>query len=372
MEERVVWECKPRTRAKLAILDAYLSAWFNILAVSGIKHVIYIDAFCGPGAYTGGEKGSPVVAAERASEAATQFPGFKPTLFFIDQDRDALEHLAGLPPIANPHPNVSITIFNGEFLGELDKILSYLKRHPNSPTFSFVDPFGFGQSPYEKLKLLMHNRSSELFINFMCGFMNRFKTHRDDDVRQKIMDMIGTADLDAITSASDPIDKMCALFEQNLRRLGRHTSRFAMRDEGNIRDNAFFFCGNNALGLKKIKEAMWVVDPIHGSEFSAHRQAKIVPGQVSLFDPEPYTAPLSHLIRKKFAGLKYVAVKDIFRWVVEETPTYLERHARMELEHMYGRGEITVHDPGAKTIKRQKFKWPERLMLTFSVASATS
>ena len=41
-----------------------------------------------------------------------------------------------------------------------------LKQHLVSPTFSFIDPFGFGHNPLEKAKLLMHNEHSELFINF--------------------------------------------------------------------------------------------------------------------------------------------------------------------------------------------------------------
>lgn len=333
--------------------------------MSGVRHVIYVDGFCGPGEYTGGEDGSPVLAAKRASEAAEQFPGFKATLFFIDQDQEVLAHLETLGSVAAPHQNVSINLLRGDFLGELDKILSYLKLHPRAPIFSFVDPFGFGQSPYEKLKLLMHNSSSELFINFMCGFMNRFKDHHDEDVRDKIREMIGIEDLSQFKSSSDPIGEMCRLFEINLRKLGKHTLKFAMRDEGNIRDNAFFFCGRNALGFKKIKEAMWRIDPIHGSEFSAHREQKNDARQVTLFEDTAYTAPLGRLLSDRFKGMKAVPTKTIFKWVNEETPTFLDRHARSELEYLLERQNITYSDPSPTARKRQRFHWPDRLLVTF-------
>jgi three-Cys-motif partner protein len=151
-------------------------------------------------------------------------------------------------------------ILQGEFASKVEEIVTYLSEHPDSPTFSFIDPFGFGQSPLEKIKQLMHNEHSELFINFMCGFMNRFKEHENPDITNKIKAMMGVADLRAFIDAEDSIDAFCFSFEAQLRRIGRYTLKFMMRDEKHIRDNAFFFCGRNSRGFQKIKEAMWKVD----------------------------------------------------------------------------------------------------------------
>ncbi len=361
-----LWPCKPRTKAKLEIVSGYLAAWFSILAAKGFQHAIYIDGFCGPGKYSTGEEGSPVIAARHANSTAQKYPNFKATLIFIDEDPKALEHLATIDAIKKQHPNIVIEIKNGKFSDEIDGILDYLKKNPNSPTFSFVDPFGFGQSPFEKLKLLMHNEHSELFINFWCGYMNRFKEHEDEDVTQKIKEMMGSDNLDAFINAADPIGALCKGFEANLKTLGKYTLKFAMRDEGNIRDNAFFFCGRQPRGFEKIKEAMWRIDPEHGNAFSAHTELKAqTSGQVSLFDKQPHTGGLSSLLINKFSHQSNVSVETIFKWVIEETDSFLPTHARAELERLYEKGSIAYHDPQSTGRKRRANDWPKRLLITF-------
>lgn len=85
----------------------------------------------------------------------------------------------------------------------------------------------------------MHNQSSEIFVNFMCGFMNRFKEHENEEITEKIKSMVGENDLSQIINADDSIDAFCLAFENNLKSIGRYSLKFMMRDEKHIRDNAF-------------------------------------------------------------------------------------------------------------------------------------
>jgi three-Cys-motif partner protein len=135
-ESNHLWECPPRTKAKLEILSQYLGAWFGILAIKGFPHVYYIDGFCGPGEYLGGEKGSPVIAARLASSTAQQYPGFKATLICIDKEPKAVKHLKSLDAIKNQHSNVTIDIKEGVFVNEVENIIAALKRNPDSPWLS--------------------------------------------------------------------------------------------------------------------------------------------------------------------------------------------------------------------------------------------
>jgi len=364
MPTKVLWPCAPRTKAKLAIVNAYLGAWFGILAAKGFKHIVYVDGFCGPGSYETGEDGSPIIAARMASATAARHPDFKATLVFVDKKKAALEHLQSLDAIKNPHPNVEIKIMHGAFADKVDEIVAYLKAHPNSPTFSFVDPFGFGKSPFEKFAQLMHNDNSEIFFNLMCGFMNRFKEHDDENVTDKIKSILGKDDLTTIINAADPIDAICDAFEGSLKEIGKYTLKFMMRDEGNIRDNAFFFCGRNSKGFEKIKEAMWKVDPENGSSFSAHREARDQI-QASLFDKSAQTSRLGLLMSERFKGRTDMPVSEIFAWVVEGTDVFLPPHARKELEFLLAQGRISYKDPNGSTRKKQANAWPERLLVTF-------
>lgn len=361
------WECKPRTKAKLEIVKTYLSAWFGILALKGYRHVIYIDGFCGPGEYLGGEEGSPVIAARLASATAQKFPGFRATLIFIDQDVNALNHLQSIDAIKGLHSNIKIDVKQGDYSKELESTMTYLKENPTSPTFSFIDPFGFGQSPFEEIRHLMHNDHSELLINFWVGFMNRFKRHPHEGVIQKIKGMVGSDNLTPIINAKDPIKEFCEEFEGNLKQVGRFTLKFMMRDEGNIRDNAFFFCGKHRRGFEKIKEAMWKVDPVQGNSFSAHSGAKAKSnGQTNLFDTfkaRDQIAELGEILLGQFKGRSGLPVKDISNWTIEETESFLPTHARKSLEWLFENNKTTFIDPEGR--KRRAGTWPDRLLVTF-------
>lgn len=361
------WICDHGTRAKLAILRGYLGAWFNILAASGFRHAIYFDGFCGPGQYVGGEDGSPVVATRVANSVAAKFPHFQAHIVCVDQSATTLEFLAQLPDMKKRHPQVSTDIRHGTFEGSIGEIFSNHRYPRDWPTFSFVDPFGFGGLSFASLGLLMRNESSEIFVNLMCGFMNRFKDHPDVEVRQKIERMIGVDNLDRVLDAPDGISELCNVYHENLLKLGRHVLRFMMRDEKNVRDNALFFCGRNKRGFEKIKEAMWRIDPIYGagfSEFSTQRDTlfQSLPGL-----DRPQTTSLRTQLIEKFKGRRDVPMSQLIAYTVEETETFLPKHLRMELEHLLGTQQINFVDPHPGARKRRKGGWPERLLISFRI-----
>jgi len=81
-----VWDADPHTLAKLEILKAYLQAWMPILARQAASRdrgceIVYVDAFSGPGEYSGGEPGSPLVAIRVAQEHVSEFPTPIPDVF---------------------------------------------------------------------------------------------------------------------------------------------------------------------------------------------------------------------------------------------------------------------------------------------------
>ena len=65
MVEKAVWPMEQHTRAKHEILRRYLGAWFPILAGGGFNpRLVFLDGFAGPGVYSSGEPGSPLIAIE--------------------------------------------------------------------------------------------------------------------------------------------------------------------------------------------------------------------------------------------------------------------------------------------------------------------
>ena len=87
------WPLEPHTAAKHEILRRYLNAWFPILG-SYQGRVVFLDGFAGPGIYSHGESGSPIVAL-RALLEHSYFPRLKSefVFWFLEPRRDRFESL---------------------------------------------------------------------------------------------------------------------------------------------------------------------------------------------------------------------------------------------------------------------------------------
>jgi three-Cys-motif partner protein len=92
-DEPTLWEAEPHTLAKHGILKSYFDAWTAILARSTQSaELLFVDGFAGPGEYTNGEPGSPIVALNAVLNHTVNLP--KPVRFiFIENRRDRFEHL---------------------------------------------------------------------------------------------------------------------------------------------------------------------------------------------------------------------------------------------------------------------------------------
>ena len=56
-----IWDKQPHTRAKHEILRRYLDAWLPIMSRYN-ERLLILDGFAGPGEYTDGSDGSPLIA----------------------------------------------------------------------------------------------------------------------------------------------------------------------------------------------------------------------------------------------------------------------------------------------------------------------
>jgi Fe2+ or Zn2+ uptake regulation protein len=65
-----------------------------------------------------------------------------------------------------------------------------------------------------------------------------------------------------------------------------------------------------------------------------------------MFETGPQTQTLSGLILSEFGGRSGVSVEEVFRWVVENTNSFLPTHVRIELEFLHQKGLISaIEDP---------------------------
>jgi hypothetical protein len=133
---------------------------------------------------------------------------------------------------------------------------------------------------------------------------------------------------------------------------------FRMLNRGNAVDYFLFFATNNLLGLRRMKESMWKVDPTGEFQFSDYTDASM---QLSLFAAAPNHDALREMITENFRGKK-VEIGKLEDWVVADTP-FLPAHIRTPvLVPMEQEGAVTVLNPKPG---RRKGWYPAGTILKF-------
>lgn len=174
-----LWPLDAHTRGKHLVLKRYLHAWFPILG-SRWDRILFIDGFAGPGKYTGGESGSPIIALNAFKEHRYRDNIRGEIVFiFIEKRGDRARHLDKLIEAVKPTlpGNCKVYVVQGAFDATLTESLNDLDEQEKrlAPAFVMVDPFGVSGTPMSMLRRILGNPQSEVYVSFMYEAMNRFK-----------------------------------------------------------------------------------------------------------------------------------------------------------------------------------------------------
>jgi three-Cys-motif partner protein len=347
------WDIPEHTRAKHQLLDRYLGGWYPILSKFNSR-VLYIDGFAGRGRYNDGSEGSPLVALRRLLDHR-HLPAMKATEFvfmFIEHNKSNAESLQNevdrLKAEYSPWPsNIRESVLHSTFAEEMETIVNLLREQKKrlAPAFIFVDPFGWTKFPMSLLGELMQNPKSEIFVNFMAGHVMRFAEW--DQQEQQIEELFGMPQIEVMRDYAEGANRVEYLRDVYARELGRragfkYMQSFAMINHtGNI--SYYLVHGTKEpLGVKKMKDAMWHVDPGGGYTFSDR-----LAGEDVLFTTDPDFRPLDKELLRHYAGRSDVTADEMGWHAVLNTP-YRETHVRPRLRKLEGEGAITVHRPSGK------------------------
>jgi three-Cys-motif partner protein len=353
--KEIIWEIDPHTEAKHKILENYLKAWFPILS-SFDYGVNYIDGFAGPGEYKNGEKGSPVVALEVALNHTAEFKkGIK--FIFIEQDQKRAENLSKKINELDLPKDFATSVVCGEFDKVINEILDNLeeKNRLISPTFLFIDPFGFSGIPMTTIQRLLSYNMVEVFINFSVDSINRFIG--TEEAGEHIYELFGSKDsVDIIfkNSIVDLRDHYQIILEQS----AKYVRYFEMRNRQNKPVYYLFFATNNHYGHLKMKEAMWKVDPEGDFKFSDRTD----PDQIVLLEKNNDDI-LCEELQSKFHS-ETVTVKTIEEYVFDKT-AFIRKHMTAALKLAEVKEIIEVKEFKTDGKKRRKNTFPNNAVVIF-------
>ncbi len=358
-----LWPIQPHTVAKHRILRNYQNAWLPIITTWNGR-AVFVDGFAGPGRYVGGEDGSPIIALRIALEHSR--PIRAQVLFHFIEDRlDRYEHLKNVLEAEFPRlpPNLSYQVHHARFDETLTQVLDELdgQRRTLSPTFAFLDPFGYSDTPLGIVKRLVQNPKCEVLINFNYEELNRFlslESQASNFDRQfgstNWRDCVGIADSEQRRSCVHEAYKSSL---ENVADI-RYVRSFEMINETNRTDYFLFFGTNSYAGLKKMKQSMWRADPSGNFQFS---DATWNPNQPTLFSLGPDFSFLESVLPAALIPEGEVPVERVERFVVEETP-FLDTHYKKNvLAPLERAGHLTV----VSSPRKRDFSYPPGTILRF-------
>lgn len=358
------WDITPHTKAKHEILKRYLGAWFPILS-KWEGRLIYLDGFAGPGVYTGGELGSPVIALQTAVNHVL-LPRLKEiTFLFIERDKARAqklsqvlkEHFPTLPT------NIKYSVYDAEFAPTFEQGLNELEKQGANlaPTFAFLDPFGFSGLPMKLIGRLLKCDKCEVLVTFMTGFVRRFH----DELRESALnELFATDEWKKIREISAPDESekfLLQLYESQLKKLGgaKYIRSFGLIGQSNQTIYYLVFATKHLRGLELMKDAMWKVDRTGSFKFSditGFNQSFLMD-----YENQPTWVPnAANAVYRKFKG-QTVKDSEVYRFIIAETPfpkrkiilSYLEKNSPPKI--------INVMRPG-KSLRG----FPDGCLITFS------
>lgn len=363
-----LWEAEPHTRAKHAILRRYLDAWFPILATHH-RQLVYFDGFAGPGRYSGGEEGSPLIALNAARRHFSRLRNSELVFVFVEQNPKLAARLADeIKQLKLPSRQFKTYVVNDECQTALRKLLDQLDQRKWSavPTFALLDPFGVKGLPFTLVQRLLQKRFCEALITFMTFAAQRWHGELPHHINAL------TGDPSAATQLAESPHKAettRALYQASLTGVARFTQCFRMRSRSDQPIYDLFFATQNDLGFLRMKEAMWAVDKTGQFKFSDAND----PNQTTMFEPEPELV-LARGLLKMFAGQR-VVYEQVERYVIEKT-VYLPAHAKkalhaLESGPLSASAGIMVDEFKRDGSRRRGHYFANGTFVTFSGASDT-
>jgi three-Cys-motif partner protein len=362
-----LWEAKPHTLAKISILQAYLSRWFEIIGSKFPNDLWYIDGFAGPGEYKNSPTGSPVAAISAASDAlqrlGARWKAGKIHCVFIEQDSNNFSHLKTKLGVSINDPKIQTHFFNSSFV---DGLSALRKQTPNpfsppSPLFAFIDPFGAKGVPFSDVKDLLSRKTAEILINLDSDGIGRiFRAGEDANHEVILNEVFGDnswkAELAKHRFSHELYRGVLALYKQKLLALQnvRYVFAFEMRSTKTI-DYHLVFASQHPLGLEKMKEAMKIIAKDGDYCFSdAHLNNQT--SMLSFNDPSAHSAQFFEQFRGRTT--KYPELND---YALNESPFTNPKSMLKDLE---GKGLIQVNSSNPKRHKGT-FKEETLIDITF-------
>ncbi len=351
-----LWDLQNHTLGKHRVLEKYLEAWLPIMLRS-FDRARFIDAFAGPGEYSGGEEGSPLITLNTLAEhkAQSTMTGLLECIF-IEKKPDRFNHLRNLVEQRRADGKLpagcKVKCRNDEFHQCVDELVT-----DTVPTFVMVDPFGVSDTPMESIAQLMQQESTEVYISVMMDHINRLAA--TEEFANPLDGLYGCGDWRRGLNlhGEERREFFCQLYEHQLRTAGnaQYVLKFDLKRDRGAVVYSIFFASNHGLGCDRMKQAMWRVDRTGQYQFRGQ-----LANQFEFEFHEDWTQ-LKKDLRKKFGIGSAVKVADIENFMMSDATLFHTDQYRKVLKKMENEGLLHV----IKSSRNRRGSFPADTLLEF-------
>ncbi|MGL5824697.1 MAG: three-Cys-motif partner protein TcmP [Nocardioides sp.] len=340
------WPCAEHTGAKHDIYRRYLRRWFPILLAgsNAFPSVTYAEGFAGPGVYTAGESGSPVIAMQALMDEVRPDKGVA-RFVFVDDDPRCVEMLPvelrkAFPQRPRDSETMPVEIIKGTCAEELESALDRIGAW-GQPVFANLDSWGNAPVPFRLLQRIASNVSSEVIVTLLPQHFIRFVS----DLGPAADDVFGGDAKWRTVTDLEPAAKSRHILTRYRAALHAAGFEFLLDFElvpRNGQSLYLLFATGHRRGLEKMKDSLWEVDSTEGVGFRDPRDEQ----EEALFVlDEPQLGPLTRLLERKLMASDRMQVHELREAALFET-VYRPEHVIAALKPLVEAGRVKVNPPG--------------------------
>jgi hypothetical protein len=251
---------------------------------------------------------------------------------------------------------VSVKVDPGEFAPTFGALIAPLSEGGASsiPTFAFIDPFGYSTASMALTGGLLDFPRCEVLFFLPLSHIHRFVSRKGQEAA--MMSLFDTEEWrDAITMDGDERREfLIGLFERQLgKRTGvKHVRSFQIRT-GDGNDYRLVFGLGHKKGLALAKDAMWSVDPVSGTSYSASTGS----GQEVLVASQFVdTSALLGELKQKF-GTDWFTIDQAEECTLLETPFRTGHLRQRTLAPAEREGHLEVERTGRSGFKHARMRF---------------
>lgn len=367
------------SEVKIEILNRYYIPWLRKINLGNYnsRKCIVIDGFAGKGIYDDGRLGSPLILIDGAIEFADQLTdrnedqasitivlverkgkNFDTLVknieerYHISRSESNLAELSCTAVELVGYPSIRILVFNTGFEDFFTTLLDSVESNRTLiPSFCFVDPFGFSNTPFELFERFLKNEKSELLFNFMFEEINRFiKSNKNQKLIGTYQKLFGIGDIEDLrnsigeTKARERKQIVIDFYSRQL--LSNTEAKFVLNFEFKKKGRSKMFliyATKNLHGLKTMKDVMWKIDNTGAYLFDDKANAKQI--EFDFSGPElreEMRQKLASLIYDNFKSLTDVPMQALEDFVLTETSFPTTNYFKQSLKILEKKGYINV------------------------------